>query len=56
VYVPERCREPGHQCRLHINFHGCGANTDFMGFSFIENSGILAAALEQDVVVIFPQV
>ena len=56
VYVPERCGESGRQCRLHVSFHGCGANTDSVGFTFIENSGILEAALAQDVVVLFPQV
>jgi hypothetical protein len=56
VYVPDRCREPGHQCRLHVSFHGCAANVDSLGLAFIENSGILPAARAQDVVVLFPQV
>jgi len=55
VYISPECREAD-GCRVHIAFHGCGQNTAAVGDAFIRESGLLAWADTNRLIVLFPQV
>lgn len=55
VYISPECRQTA-GCRVHIAFHGCGQNTAAVGDAFIRESGYLAWADSNRLIVLFPQV
>ncbi len=55
VYIAPGCRQSG-GCRVHVAFHGCGQNTAAVGDAFITESGFLAWADSNRLIVLFPQV
>lgn len=55
VYISPECRKEG-GCRVHIAFHGCNQSTASVGDSFITDSGFLAWADTNRLIVLFPQV
>jgi len=56
VYIPQRCTNGAHQCHLHINFHGCGMGSNWIGDNYIRHSGFLPLADANNVIVLFPQI
>ncbi len=56
IYVPERCRDLDADCRLHISFHGCRQGAEFVGDRFAVESGLNEWAVENQIVVIYPQI
>lgn len=55
VYIAPGCRDAG-GCRVHIAFHGCNQNTAAVGNAFITDTGYLAWADSNRLIVLFPQV
>ncbi|HEX7076197.1 MAG TPA: poly(3-hydroxybutyrate) depolymerase [Hyphomicrobiaceae bacterium] len=55
VYIAPDCRETA-GCRVHIAFHGCNQNVAAVGNAFINDSGFLAWADTNRLIVLFPQV
>ena len=53
LYVPERCHES--LCSLHISFHGCKQNIEFVDKTYAEKSGFNIWADKLDLVVLYPQ-
>ncbi|MGE0764132.1 MAG: PHB depolymerase family esterase, partial [Bdellovibrionales bacterium] len=53
AYVPAICRQQ--KCGLHVAFHGCQMNPDFIEETFVRNAGFLEAADRHGIVVLFPQ-
>jgi len=56
VYIPQRCESGAHACHLHVNFHGCGMGSNWIGDNYIRNSGFLPIADANDVIILFPQI
>jgi poly(3-hydroxybutyrate) depolymerase len=56
LYVPPACDSEGVACALHLVMHGCAQSSAQTGTAFIEQSGYLAWAAANDIVVAFPQV
>lgn len=54
LYVPAACAK-GARCGLHLAFHGCQMNPDFIERQFIEKAGYVAHADRLETVVLFPQ-
>lgn len=57
VYIPPPCSAGGSTCRLHVALHGCGMSiwSPSMNTSFVEHTGLNQWALENDIVVLYPQ-
>jgi len=55
VYISPECRQAS-GCRVHIAYHGCGQDTAAVGDAFIMESGYLAWADSNRLIVLFPQV
>lgn len=53
AYIPKACRE-GADCRLHVVFHGCQMNTDYLGDKFRVNAGYNRWAEKNRIVVLYP--
>lgn len=56
IFVPPQCSAGGKACRLHLALHGCDQNAASVGQVFIENAGYLRWAVDNNMVVLFPQV
>lgn len=56
LFVPEACSAEGGSCALHLVLHGCAQSAVQVGTAFIEQSGYLAWADANDIVLAFPQV
>ena len=53
IYVPVSC-QAGQKCKLHIAFHGCRQNQDFVEGRFREDAGYNAWAESNNLVVLYP--
>lgn len=53
IYIPSACRK-GEACRLHIAFHGCQMNPDFIQDKFAEHAGFNEWAESNHIVVLYP--
>jgi len=56
LFVPPACDSEGAACALHLVMHGCAQSSAQTGTAFIEQSGYLAWAAANDIVMAFPQV
>jgi len=56
LFVPPACAEGGKSCALHLVLHGCAQSALSVGTDFIEQSGYLSWAGNNDIVLAFPQV
>jgi len=57
LFVPAACdSDGGPGCALHLVMHGCAQSSAQTGKAFIEQSGYLAWAAANDIVMAFPQV
>lgn len=56
LFVPASCSADGEACALHLVLHGCAQSASQVGTGFIEQSGYLAWAAANDIVLAFPQV
>ncbi len=56
VYVPENCTDADSNCRLHIVFHGCRQGAEFISDRFATASGLNAWAVQNRMVVVYPQI
>jgi hypothetical protein len=56
LYVPPACAEPNAGCALHLVLHGCAQSTSQVQTAFIEQSGYLPWAEQNNIVLAFPQV
>lgn len=54
LYIPSRCASES--CGLHIAFHGCQMNADFIGKQFIELAGYQKWADQKGIILAFPQI
>ncbi|CAN7651470.1 PHA-depolymerase-like protein [Pseudoduganella sp. LjRoot289] len=60
LYVPPACEgsgssSPGQGCKLHVAFHGCKQDARSVGDKFILNSGYVAWADSNRILLLFPQ-
>ena len=56
IYVPENCADADSSCRLHVAFHGCRQGAEFIGDQFATASGLNAWAVQNRIVVVYPQI
>jgi hypothetical protein len=54
VYVPASCQQ-GHECKVHIVFHGCQQGYKAVGSTFIKNAGYNRWADTNNIIVLYPQ-
>ncbi|UGQ46325.1 extracellular catalytic domain type 2 short-chain-length polyhydroxyalkanoate depolymerase [Massilia endophytica] len=55
LYVPPGCEGDGAECRLHVAFHGCKQNADFVGDAYMRNAGYNGWADTNRILVLYPQ-
>jgi poly(3-hydroxybutyrate) depolymerase len=59
IYIPTACQVhknmTNDQCHLHISFHGCEQNFDYIGERFTAGSGLNEWAESNNIVVLYPQ-
>jgi poly(3-hydroxybutyrate) depolymerase len=53
AYIPKACRD-GEECRLHVVFHGCQMNQEYLDDKFRLNSGYNRWAERNKIVVLYP--
>ena len=56
LFVPPACSEGSQACALHLVLHGCAQSAEQVGTDFMLQSGYLAWAQANDIVLAFPQV
>jgi len=56
LFVPPACSNRENACALHLVLHGCAQSSVQVGTAFIEQSGYLGWAGNNDIVLAFPQV
>ena len=56
LFVPPACDGEATACPLHLVMHGCAQSSAQTGTAFIEQSGYLAWAAANDIIMAFPQV
>jgi poly(3-hydroxybutyrate) depolymerase len=56
LFVPPACAAGGQACALHLVLHGCAQSAVQVGTGFMQQSGYLAWAETNDIVLAFPQV
>eukprot|EP00828_Plagiopyla_frontata_P006346 TRINITY_DN1274_c0_g1_i3.p1 TRINITY_DN1274_c0_g1~~TRINITY_DN1274_c0_g1_i3.p1 ORF type:complete len:337 (+),score=50.28 TRINITY_DN1274_c0_g1_i3:128-1138(+) len=54
-YLPSACAA-GHQCSLHVSFHGCKQSSDFVDETFVKHNELNGWAEANNIIVIYPQV
>ena len=54
IYVPDGCKNSS-GCKVHVQFHGCGANIDSAGDYYTKNSGFNEVAEANNIIVLYPQ-
>jgi poly(3-hydroxybutyrate) depolymerase len=55
LFVPPACADGEHACALHLVLHGCAQSAVQVGTDFMQQSGYLAWAEANDIVLAFPQ-
>jgi poly(3-hydroxybutyrate) depolymerase len=55
LYIPPACEAGGNGCKLHVAFHGCKQDARSVGDKFILNSGYVAWADSNRILLLFPQ-
>lgn len=55
LFVPAECEQVGASCALHLVLHGCAQSASQVQTAFIEQSGYLAWAENNNIVLAFPQ-
>jgi hypothetical protein len=56
LFVPESCLAAEANCRLHLTFHGCRQGSEFIGDRFAVASGLNEWAVQNRIVVVYPQI
>ena len=56
LFVPENCADAVADCRLHIAYHGCRQGAEFIGDRFATASGLNEWAVQNRIVVVYPQI
>jgi len=54
IYIPTDCQR-GATCRLHLAFHGCQMNPDFIQDQFVVHSGFNEWAEGNRIIILYPQ-
>lgn len=54
IYVPDGCKNSS-GCKLHVHFHGCGANLNVVGDYFTKNAGYNQVAEANNIIILYPQ-
>jgi len=54
AYVPKACAD-GERCKLHISFHGCAQNYQFVGMDYVTKTGFNKWADTNNIIVVYPQ-
>lgn len=54
VYIPQRCAA-GESCRLHVSFHGCKQNAQFVDQTYVTSTDLNNYADTNNLVVFYPQ-
>jgi len=55
AYVPTGCAGGILSCRHHVNYHGCGAEYEYLGEQWVTGIGLNGWAEANNIVVIYPQ-
>jgi hypothetical protein len=55
VYMPTACQDGITKCHLHISFHGCQQNYDYVGLDYIKHGGFNEWAEGSNIIIIYPQ-
>jgi poly(3-hydroxybutyrate) depolymerase len=53
VYVPNNCYK--YQCYVHVALHGCNQSKSSIGTTFVEDTGYLEWAAQNNLIILFPQ-
>ncbi len=56
IYIPTACQKGSTTCKLHISFHGCQQNLQYIGNSYANNTGFNSWAEANNVIVLYPYV
>ncbi|KRX05020.1 hypothetical protein PPERSA_06654 [Pseudocohnilembus persalinus] len=56
LYVPTNCQDGNKKCQLHVAFHGCRQNPDYIGHIYARNTGLNDYAESNDIIILYPQV
>lgn len=54
AYVPASCAA-GARCRVHVAFHGCFQQAEYVGDAYVRNSGLNQWADTNGIIVLYPQ-
>lgn len=54
VYIPQQCAT-GARCRLHVSFHGCKQNAEFVEQAYVTNTDLNNYADSNNLVILYPQ-
>lgn len=55
LYIPKRCKNFEHKCKLHVVLHGCKQDINSVGDDFYKNTGYNKWADTNDIVILYPQ-
>jgi poly(3-hydroxybutyrate) depolymerase len=55
IYAPKACQAEGAECPLHVVFHGCKQTTKDISMQYVETTGYLEVAEDNNLVILFPQ-
>lgn len=53
LYIPKACEVK--KCDLHVAFHGCKQTIDNIGMAYINETGLIEAADQMELAILFPQ-
>lgn len=54
AFIPKTCLA-GTKCHLHVALHGCQQNEEYAQTQFVENAGLNEWAVDNNIVVLYPQ-
>jgi poly(3-hydroxybutyrate) depolymerase len=57
IYYPFKCIDGNISCKVHVFFHGCGKQVNFIdnsGLDYITQLGFLEYAAANNLIVVFP--
>lgn len=54
AYIPQSCAS-GESCRLHVSFHGCKQNAEFVDQAYVTNTDLNNYADSNNLVILYPQ-
>nr|XP_011418318.2 uncharacterized protein LOC105321645 [Crassostrea gigas] len=56
IYIPSRCRDKSHKCKLHVALHGCKMGRHYINEDYVRHGGYNEVGELNDVIILYPQV